>query len=217
MRTLILAAAIAAAPAAAMAQTPRAYISGAGGFATTTDGTSGDVVGEAGVHVAPHVFVFADVGRFHNLEPSVVQPTIDAATQTLSANGVDVTGSGRVPAWYSSGGVRVQIPARGRVTPYVFGSLGVAHLTPQATFSYTSGTLGDTTPTAGDDVTSQVVSLGDFTQPASTNALMLSGGAGIEAPIAKHLVLDAGYRASRVNADTPLHTQGLTFGVGYRF
>jgi hypothetical protein len=217
MRTFILATVIAAAPAAAFAQAPRAYVSGAGGFATTADGTSGDVRGEAGVTIAPHVFVFGDVGRFHNLQPSSVQPAVDAASQSLSAIGVDVTGSAQVPAWYTSGGVRLQIPAGSRLTPYVFTSLGMARLTPKATFSYASGTLGDTAPAIGDDVTSQVVSTGTFTQPPSTAALMWSGGGGVEAPIARGLVFDASYRLSRVSADTPLHAQGLTFGVGYRF
>ena len=132
MRTIILAAIVAAAPASAFAQT-HAYVNGAGGFATTTDGTSGDVLGEAGVRVAPNLFVFGDVGRFHNLQPSAVQPAIDTTVQTLSAIGVDVTSTSSVPAWYTSGGVRYQIPTRARVTPYVFTSVGMARLTPRAT------------------------------------------------------------------------------------
>lgn len=217
MRNLLLAAAIVVSPSAVFAQTTHAYVNGAGGFATTVDGTSGDLVGEAGVRIAPNVFVFGDVGRFHNLQPSSLQSDVDNATQTLSTLGVDVTATARVPAWYSAGGLRVQVPTRRRVTPYVFGSIGAARLTPRATFNYNSGPLGDTTPTAGDDVTSQIVASGDFMQPPSSTALMLSGGGGIEAPIARRLVVDASYRLSRVNANTPLHAQGLTFGIGYRF
>jgi opacity protein-like surface antigen len=93
----------------------------------------------------------------------------------------------------------------------------MAHLSPQATFSYGSGTLGDSAPVAGDDVTSTLVTLGDFTQAPSSNALMVTTGGGIEAPIAKRVVFDASYHFSHVNADTPLHAQGLAFGVGYRF
>jgi hypothetical protein len=29
--------------------------------------------------------------------------------------------------------------------------------------------------------------------------------------------VDAGYRLSRITADTPINTQGATFGFGYRF
>jgi hypothetical protein len=217
MRTIIIAAIVAAAPAAAFAQSTNAYVTGVGGFATSADGTSGNVLGEAGVKVAPHLFVFGDVGRFHDLEPSELQPAVANAASTLSTIGVDVTGTSRVPAWYTTGGLRAQIPAGSRLMPYVFGSVGVARLTPEATFSYTSGTLGDSSLTPGEDVTSQVVSLGEFTQPPATSALMVSGGAGVEAPIARRVVLDASYRYSRLNTDSPLHTQGLTFGVGYRF
>lgn len=217
MRTLVIAAAIAALPCAAFAQTPRAYINGAGGFATTPDGTSGNVVSEVGVQVARNLFVFGNLGRFHDLQPSAEQPAVDSTTATLSSIGIDVAGKADVPAWYTSGGARFEIPASKHVIPYVFGSVGLARITPHATFAYESGTLGDTTPTTGADVTSQVVALGDFTQPPASNALMISGGGGVEAPIAKRVLFDASYRLSRVDADTPLHTQGLTFGIGYRF
>lgn len=64
MRNLLLAAAIVVSPSAVFAQTTHADVNGAGGFATTVDRTSGDLVGEAGVRIAPNVFVFGDVGRF---------------------------------------------------------------------------------------------------------------------------------------------------------
>jgi hypothetical protein len=70
MRTFVLAAIIAAAPAAGFAQTHRAYVNGTGGFATTPDGTSGELSGEAGVKVAPHLYAFGDIGQYHNLQPS---------------------------------------------------------------------------------------------------------------------------------------------------
>jgi len=69
MRVISMAAALvvlAAAPS--MAQTERGYVSGAGGFAASPDTTSGDVQGEVGVRVAPHLMVFGDVGRFRNVQ-----------------------------------------------------------------------------------------------------------------------------------------------------
>src|SRR5215471_16971730 len=101
MRAILIAAVVAALPAAAFAQQTRAYVSGVGGFATTGDeGTSGTVLGEAGFKVAPHLFVFGNIGRFNNLLPSEVQPALNDATQALSTLGVDVTGNPKVPAWY---------------------------------------------------------------------------------------------------------------------
>ena len=220
MRALIIVTAMSLLPAAPLlAQTERAYVTGVGGFAASTDTTSGNVVGEAGVRIAPHLLVFGNLGQFHNLQPSDVQPEVDSTTATLAGTtGLNVTGTARVPAWYSVGGLRYEVPARGRVLPYVLGGIGFARLTPTGQFTFSSGTLPDgSTPAVGADVTSQLVTAGYFTAPVATNAFMYSLGAGVEVPVARHWAVDAGYRFSRVEADTPLNAQGLTFGFGYRF
>jgi opacity protein-like surface antigen len=46
---------------------------------------------------------------------------------------------------------------------------------------------------------------------------MFSLGGGVEVPIVPHFAATAGYRLSRVSADTPLNAHSVTFGVGYRF
>ena len=220
MKVISIAAALVALTAApSMAQTERGYISGAGGFAVSPDTTSGDVLGEAGVRVAPHLLVFGDVGQFHNLQPSDVQPAVDSTTATLSGStGLNVIGTARVPAWYSVGGLRFEVPTHSRVSPYALGGIGFARLTPTAQFTYSSGTLPDgSTPSVGDDVTTQLVTAGDFTTPAATNAFMFTLGGGVEVPVARHWAIDAGYRFSRVATDTPVNAQGATFGFGYRF
>jgi opacity protein-like surface antigen len=217
MRVLTLVAIMAALPAPSFAQTSRGYVDAAGGFAVTTDTTSSDVVGEVGVRVAPNLFAFGNVGRFHNTQPSAFQPAVDATSLTLSTAGISVTGTAQVPAWYSMGGVRYIVPSRSKVSPYLFGGLGFAHLTDTAHFTYSSGTLPGSSPTVGDDVTSQLVSLGDFVEPPATNALMFALGGGVQAPVAPHLLVDVGYRLSRVTADTPCNAQSVTFGIGYRF
>jgi hypothetical protein len=99
---------LAAAPA--FAQVDRMYFSGAGGFAITPDGTTGDVFGEVGVRIAPNLFVFGDLGRFRNLQPSQLQPAINDETITLLNSGLTVTGAAHAPAWYAMGGVRMQVP-----------------------------------------------------------------------------------------------------------
>jgi len=209
--------ALAAGPA--FAQTERGYVTGAGGFAVSPDTTSGDVVAEVGVKIAPHLMVFGDVGQFHNLQPSDVQPAIDSTTTTLSGfTGLNVVGTARVPAWYSLGGLRYEAATRTRVTPYVLGGIGFARLMPTATFTYTSGPLPDgSTPTVGADVTSTLLSAGDFAAPPATTAFMFTMGGGVEVPVAQHWAADIGYRFSRVAAATPVDSQGATFGIGYRF
>jgi len=219
MKALFIAAAIALCAAPSYAQSRDVYASLSGGFAVSPDGTSGDVLGEVGVRIAPQLSVFGDIGQFHNLQPSQLQPSVDAVATTLAAGGLSVTGEARVPAWYSMGGLRWTVPMSARISPYVFGGAGFARLTPSAKFTYTSGTLvgAITPPTSGDDVTSQIVSLGDFTQPSGSTAFMFSVGGGVEVPIVPHFVASAGYRVSRVSADTPVNAQSVTFGVGYRF
>jgi opacity protein-like surface antigen len=202
-----------------LAQTERGYVTGIGGFAASTDTTSGNVVGEVGVRVAPHLMVFGDLGQFHNLQPSDEQPAVDSTTATLAGTiGLGVVGTAHVPAWYSLGGLRYEVPVQGRVLPYVLGGIGFARLTPNGTFTYASGTLPDgATAAVGTDVTSELVTAGYFTKPPAANAFMYTVGAGVEIPVAAHWAVDAGYRFSRVSADTPLNAQGLTFGFGYRF
>jgi opacity protein-like surface antigen len=212
---LLALAALSAAPA--LAQTDRVYVGGAGGFSVTSSDTSGQVVGEAGYRVAPNIFVYGNVGQFHNLSSSQLQPSVDDETATLLNSGLTVTGTATTPAWYTTGGVRVQIPMHSRITPYVFGGAGLAHMMPTAHFTYQSGTLTGATPNPGDDVTAQIVSLGDFTQPTGSNALMVSGGGGIETAIAPHMSLDVGYKLSHIAGDTPINAQSVMFGFGYHF
>ena len=219
MKIPLITAMLALAAMPSFAQSSNVYANVAGGFAVGPDGTSGDMLGEVGVHLTPRLSLFGDVGQFHNLQPSAVQPSVDSTAATLAAGGLSVTGEAHVPAWYSMGGARWTFPQTAGLTPYVFGGAGFARLTPSAKFTYNSGTLvgAVTAPNAGDDVTTQLVSLGDFTPPAASTAFMFSVGGGVETSIAPHLVADVGYRVSRVSADTPLNAQSITFGVGYRF
>jgi opacity protein-like surface antigen len=194
----------------------RAYVSVDAGVAVAPDVTSGDIRGEAGVRVARRLFVFGNVGRFANLQPSLAQPAVDLTEALAAASGASVTGVPHVPAWYSTGGVRYEMPTHG-VSPYVLGSAGFARLMPSAQFTYASGTIGDSTPAPGADVTPQLVTLGDFTQPAASNAFVFTAGAGVEVPVAPHLRVDVGYRLSRIDADTPVTAHSVIAGVGYRF
>ena len=201
----------------------RGYVTGLGGFATALGNTTGDLLVEGGVRIAPHVMLFGDLGRMSNLQADL-QPTLDAATTTLAANqGLTVVGSGRLPALYGLGGVRVEIPTGTRVLPYALGGVGIARLNPTPQLTFSSGTMPDgSTPAVGDDVTAAIVSAGGFATPPSSTALMLSLGGGVQVPIAPHWVADVGYRYSRIAADTtlssaPLNANGMTFGVGYRF
>jgi opacity protein-like surface antigen len=167
--------------------------------------------------------VIGNVGRFGNLQGDL-QPTIDATTAALAAGqGLGVVGGGNLPAWYTTGGVRVEVPAGTRLMPYVLGTVGIARLNPSPQFTFSSGTLPDgSTPDVGANVTNTLVSSGSFSDPPASTAPMFMFGGGVQVPMASHWVVDAAYRYSRIAADatlsaSPLNTNGMTFGFGYRF
>ena len=202
----------------------KGFITGLGGFADSVGKTTGNVMVEGGVRIAPHVMVFGNVGRFGNLQADL-QPTLDAATAALSANqGLTVIGGGTLPAWYSTGGLRVEVPAGHRIMPYVLGSVGVARLNPSAQFTFSSGTLPDgSTPDVGDECDRRPSSrrAASRTRRRAPRRCSRSAAAS-QVPVAPHWVVDAAYRYSRIAADTtlsasPLTTNGMTFGFGYRF
>jgi len=217
---------LAAAPLAAQeagGQNAQGYVTGVGGFATSVGNTTGSILAEGGVRVAPHVMVIGSIGRYSDLQ-SELQPTLDGTTSALATtNGLTVTGGGSLPATTFSGGLRAEIPVNDHVLPYVLGTIGVAHLTPQPAFTFSSGTMPDgSTPAVGTDVTAALTTAGSFTTPASSNAFLLTLGGGVQVPVVPHWVVDVGYRYSRIAADstlsaTPLNLNGMTFGFGYRF
>src|SRR5206468_6866450 len=114
MKTLMTAAAIAVLAAAPLlaqengASGPDAtgYVTGLGGCAASVGNTTGDLLVEGGVRIAPRLMVFGNVGRFGNLQADL-QPTLDATTSALANNqGLNVIGGGSLPATYASGGLR---------------------------------------------------------------------------------------------------------------
>lgn len=202
----------------AFAQSERGYIGGAGGFAITPETTSGAAMIEGGYRVAPGLYVFGDFGQFHDLQPSGVQPAVDAATEQLSTQGLAAVGTGRVPANYLLGGLRYELANMHGFVPYALGGIGFAHLSPTATFTYTSGPMPDgSTPTLAQDITSQVETSGAYVAPATSDAFMYSLGGGVQIPVFGALSADVGYRFSRISADVPVNAQGITFGIGYKF
>ncbi len=116
MRALFVAATLSLLCAApSLAQGERGYVTGVGGFAASTDATSGNIMFDAGVRVAPHLLVFGNLGQFHNLQPSDALPAVDSTMATVAGTlGLNVVGTARVPALYSVGGLRYEIPTRAR-------------------------------------------------------------------------------------------------------
>jgi len=204
---------------------PRGYVAALGGFATslgTSGNTTGDLRFEGGVRIAPHVMVTATLGRFADLQPDL-QPTLSSTTASLAGQGIIVTGSGSLPAWYGTGGVRAEIPAGSHVLPYVLAGVGIARLNPSPSYIYSGGIMpGGFTFSAGDDVTTTLITTGSVATLTPSTAPMFTLGGGVQVPAGPRVAIDVGYRYSRINADTTLNAlslnaNGLTFGIGYRF
>jgi hypothetical protein len=204
---------------AAYAQEPRGYVVGGGALSRITGATSGGVNGEVGLKVAPNVVVFGNIGDLRDVHWSSLQTSVDNAVTVLStSDGLTATAKPRVPAWYSLGGARIQFPNHSAVTPYVFGSIGFAHMSPSVRFLYQSGTtLSGNTATVGDDITADVVSSGAFTLPTPPTNLMLRTGGGVQVPLGKYLIGNLAYSVSRISADIPIHAQDFTVGLGIKF
>ena len=203
---------------AAYAQEPRGYVEGAAGLSAVPGATTGNAAGEIGIRVAPRVVVFGNIGRMKDAQSSALQASFNDAISALAATDLTATGTVRTPAWYSLGGARVALSNRTAIKPYVFGAVGFAHLTSSARFIYDTGTTLTGNPAAlGDDITSDVVANGFFTTPAAKTALMLRTGGGVQIPLGKYLLGNVGYSVSRISADTPIHAQDLTFGLGIKF
>jgi len=201
---------------------PSGYVTVFGGPAWSDGNSTGSVLFEGGRRIAPHTMLFGNVGRFANLQGDL-QPTLDATTAASSTQGVTVAATGSLPAWYGLGGVRAEIPASDHFVPYVLGGIGAARLTPTAQFTFTGGIMPDgSTPAVGTDVTSTLTSAGIYTAPATSTAFMFMLGGGAQVPLASRWAVDLGYRYSRIAADStlsasPLNTNAVTFGFGYRF
>ena len=200
------------------------YITGMGSFTTSGGNTTGDFLLEGGVRVLPHVMVIGNVGRLGNLQ-SDLQPTLDATTTALANNqGLSIMGAGSLPATYVTGGLRLEVPANHHILPYMLGTMGVAHFNPSPTFTFASGVMpgNGSVTVVGTDVTSALESTANFTLPATSNAFIFTLGGGVQLPVIPHWIVDAGYRYSRVAADSTLSASALnantvTFGFGYRF
>ena len=199
----------------------RGYMSLFGG--TVWDGdTTGHFIVEGGARVAPHLLAFGNIGRFNDLQPDVA-PFLDSRTAALSAQGLDVSGSGSLPASYLLGGLRAEFLEKRHALPYVLGGLGTARLKPNEQFMFAGGALPDgTVPDTGTDVTTTLETSGVLPALSHSNAFMYSLGGGVQVPVTTHWAGDVGYRYSRIAADSALSAGALganamTFGFGYRF
>jgi opacity protein-like surface antigen len=167
------------------------YVTGLGGFASSVGNTTGDVVVEGGVRVAPHVMVFGDIGRFSNLQADL-QPTLDTTTSALAAN-------------QGLGGIGVA-----HLNP-----------TAQFTFSSGTLPDGSTPAVGTDVTTTLTTAGSFTAPPSSNAFMFtLGGGVQIPvAPhwVVDGGYRYSRIAADSTLSALPLNANGMTFGFGYRF
>src|SRR5687768_6655709 len=131
----VLALTLLAAPAAA--QTPRGYVQGIGGIASTSVSDS-FFGGAAAVRAAGPVDAFAEVGRLRNgiwsaLDDELVEAGDRIRTQieTLFGTATAIEFDARVPVTYGLAGARLRGPSIGPLGTYVEAGVGLARLRPE--------------------------------------------------------------------------------------
>ncbi len=121
-------------------------VSGLGGFSTSVGDTTGNLLVEGGVRIAPHVMVFGNLGQLRNLQAAGLQPTIDDHNSRVIVRPGPQRDRRRKPTRHvlSRAGSRVEVPTGSRISAVRHcGGVGVARLNPTTQFTFSSGTLPD--------------------------------------------------------------------------
>jgi len=202
-------------PCATHAQAPtpapatRAYVEAVAqsAFGNVTSQSFG---GELGITVLPSVQVFIEAGQVNNVATAEIGAAAAKIGGYLSQAQSNVGYAVKQPVTFGVAGVKLNIPASGRVLPYVLAGGGVARVKQDVTFSV-GGTdaTGNLTPygvVLGADLS------GTFTKP------MVVVGVGVMVPAGQRLVFDIQYRYGRIFADgqgIDVSRAGLGFGVRF--
>lgn len=183
--------ALLAVPALAQDRTPtRGYVMGVGG-AAVSEVRAPVFGGGVGVNVTPRLQITGDFGRMNDLFPSFTREDLKAFEQSASDDGLLLATKSRIPTYYAVGGVRAILHDRAAVRPYVSANAGVARLAPEPTFLL-----------EGIDVSSAVLQDAVFnTAFENRTRPLVSVGGGVVVLAAKHFMVDAGYRFTRIFID----------------
>jgi opacity protein-like surface antigen len=202
-------AAFAQAPAPTPAPATKVYVEvvAQSAFGNVTSQSFG---GELGITVLPSVQVFIEAGQVNNVATAEIGAAAAKIAGYLSQAQTNVGYAVKQPVTFGAAGIKLIIPASGRVQPYVMAGGGVAKVKQNVTFSV-GGTdvTGNLTPygvVLGSDLS------GTFTKP------MVVVGVGVIVPAWQRLVFDFQYRYGRILAEGQginVSRAGLGFGVRF--
>jgi opacity protein-like surface antigen len=214
-------------PAAAQGPVPpqHGYVVGVGGL-SATQVNSPFFGASAGFNLTPDLLLTVDVGRMQDVQADFTKEDLASLDQGMTAGlGFPFTSTIKMPTNYFTGGVRYILPLRSTIRPYVSGSGGIAHMSPEINFA----ALGlDMTGILQSDPELQPYLATPFREETRPMATV---GTGVVFTVVRHLTFDIGYKYSgifvnkdymQLNGISPhnhdmINTHRIYTGVGVTF
>lgn len=191
-------------PASTALAQPSAFVGALGGLTFNTV-SSGAVAGQAGIRVAPGIFVVGEFGHMHNVLPKELADQIDDAELFFEDQlGVPVSLSIRAPALYGWGGVRWSPPGDAGIRPFLEAGVGFGRVEGKIKASI-----------AGAPVPQRIVKdvLEQFDVDVDTTELLLALGGGVNLRLTGRISVDAGYRYTRIATDDPAVNASMVYAA----
>jgi len=174
--------------------------------------TSQNFGAEVGFTIAPHLQVFAEIGKTRDVATTALGSNAQRMAGALLTVDPNTSYSVKEPVTFGAFGLRFLVPVSGKAQPYLLGGGGIAKVTPDVKFFV-----------AGSDVTANLqqapyyVVLGSDLSGSSTKPMFVVGG-GVAYPVWKQLLLDFQVRFGRILAEDEAITVGRAgLGIGVRF
>jgi opacity protein-like surface antigen len=165
---------------------------------------------EGGVALNPRLDIIAELGVVRDTTPDTLGPTAQQIASYLAQTQSGVGYSVKQPIGFGAVGARYAIPYSERISPYVLGLVGLGRVKKDVTFTVDGADVTDKLDTYG------VVLGRDLAGTESKPMVTVGVGAMWQASPA--LVLDLGYRYSRVATEvTGTNVNRIGIGIGYRF
>jgi opacity protein-like surface antigen len=189
----------------AWAQDERGFVRVLGGGTFGTANASPIFGGGVGVNVAPNIQLTGELGRIGNVLPSELEDNFDLLEDLLSIElGLPVSFDVKAPIVYVLGGVRFNVPAPGRVQPFVEGQVGVGTIS-----------FDIEAEVAGIDLSDEIQ---DEAGLENETELIVAFGGGVNLGFTETLGVDVGYRYGRIFTDDPaVNTNTVYAALTFKF
>ncbi|MCA1561972.1 MAG: outer membrane beta-barrel protein [Acidobacteria bacterium] len=193
----------------ALAQSGPAVQAVAGvGFGTATDGV---YAGAASVPVSRRLRAFGELGQMRdavsddlNTDLEAQAAAIRSAVDATFGTSVAVEHDAHVRASYGMAGLRADLSANGRWTPYLEIGGGMARLEPDISLRI-----------AGDRIDPALLRLDSV--PEEHSEFLAAAGAGVAFLPFAHIRVEGGYRFTRIFGDDPTNLNRVHAAIGFVF